>query len=318
MVLHEFPDLGWLKKQISEGFASGEGWRGRVLQDPGWPTVILNTRSTSVFRNDIVGPISLFTNIQGNSRVSAGGTGANVDSNCFFLSNAGQPYTLHIDRTAQRVPTETFNVHFGERFGEQAFAAITSRDESLVDDPQQLNQTPAFHNKLYPRDTTLNRILLSIQSVSDKDIILEEQKLYQLMSHLLLQNSQIARRSRQLPALKSSTREEILRRLFLSTDYIYSFFDRDLSLDELANVSCLSKFHYLRMFEALFRVTPHQFITGVRIARAKDLLLKTDLEVHEIGQRVGFSTPSSFSRLFYSRIGSYPSQFRAGKQIFGN
>jgi len=72
---------------------------------------------------------------------------------------------------------------------------------------------------------------------------------------LLLDEIKIKKIQQQLPSLKSSTRKEIMRRLMVATDYIYTFYDRKLSLEELAQACCLSKFHFLRLFKIAFGKT---------------------------------------------------------------
>src|SRR6185295_19842637 len=113
MILNEFPDLAWLKRQISERFSNRQGWGGRILKDSGWPTVILNTQATNVKRDNIPGPLSFFTNIRGTSWVNVNGEPVKINADFFFLTNPGQSYSLEINQKA-----ETFNIHFGEQFGE--------------------------------------------------------------------------------------------------------------------------------------------------------------------------------------------------------
>ena len=308
MILNEFPDLAWLKRQISERFASRQGWGGRILKDQGWPTVILNTHASNVKRDNIQGPLSLFTNIRGTSWVNVNSAPVKINADFFFITNPGQCYNLEIHQK----PTETFNIHFGEQFGEEVMSALSRRPEFLLEHPFEKPWTTVnFYNRLYPKDEVTNRLIASLRSQPQGSAIYEEEQLYQLLAHLMQQQNQLGKVRQTIPALKSSTREEIIKRLFISTDYIYTFFDQRLSLEELAQVSCLSKFHFLRLFKIAFGETPHQFITKVRLQKAKELLQSKSLEVADIAKQVGFENASSFSRLFYNQTGAYPTQFRA-------
>jgi len=310
MILSEFPDLTWLKHQINERFASRQGWGGRILKNQGWPTVILNALATNVKRDNIRGPLSLFTNIRGTSWVSAGGRPVKIISDFFFLTNPGQYYSLEINQKTEL--TETFNIHFGEQFAEEVMASLSNRPEFLLEHEfEKPTATVNFYNRLYPKDEVTNRLIDSIRCRPQIEPIFEEEQLYQLLAHLLQQQTQLYKVKQMIPALKSSTREEIIKRLFISTDYIYTFFHQNLSLGELAQVSCLSKFHFLRLFKTAFGETPHQFITKVRVQKAKELLQSKSLEVGDIAKQVGFNNASSFSRLFYNQTGAYPTQFRA-------
>ena len=309
MILNEFPDLFWLKHQISQGFASRQGWGGRMLPAKGWPTVILNTHTTNVKRDAILGPLSLFTNIRGTSWVTVNRDPVKVTDDYYFLTNSSQYYSLEINQ--KKEPTETFNIHFGEQFGEEVMASLSNHPEFLLEHPfEKPRMSVNFYNRLLPKDEVINNLIASIRSTPQIETLLEQEKLYQLLVHLIQQQNRLSRMKGTIPALKSSTREEIIKRLFISTDYIYTFFDQNLSLEELAQVSCLSKFHFLRLFKIAFGETPHQFVTKVRVQQAKRLLRSGSLEIREIARQVGFENASSFSRLFYNQIGIYPTQFR--------
>jgi len=307
MIYNQFPDLKWLKSQVEENFANQKGIAGRPLVNKGWPTVILNVGAQNIYRDDIRGPVSIFANISGGSLVSVNGKSTFVKDDVFFITNHDQRYTLQIDETK----TTTFNIHFGEYFTEQVYDAIARNPSSCLDDDKF---TPPidrinFHNKLYLKSDHFNRVAKEILQSKGNDLLAEE-KLFELMLILLREQTQILRDTATIPTIKKSTREEIMKRLFLATDYIYSYSDVDLNLDQLAAISCLSKFHFLRLFKVAFRQTPHQFITAVKLSRAKELLKRTSLEINNIAKQVGYRDSSSFSRTFFNEVGVYPTQFR--------
>jgi len=308
MVLRQFPDLQWLKKQAEESFANRKAWDGQILSNQGWPTVILNVNTSTIYRDNIPGPLSIFTNLSGRSTVTCSGRRVIVNEGFFFVTNHDQRYTLEVDKNET---AETCNIHFGEYFADQAFRSISLSPEKLID--EQYFTAPAqrieLYNKLAHRDHTIDRLIRELKEVTH-DRLLEEEKLYQLLVHLLRTNQQAKRYEDQLPALKTSTRKEISKRLFAATDFIYSYYDQEISLDELASVSCLSKFHFLRLFKIAFNQTPHQFITSVKINEAKILLKNSKEEVSAIAKSLGFENASSFSRAFYNQIKAYPSQYR--------
>ncbi|MEU6588772.1 AraC family transcriptional regulator [Streptomyces sp. NPDC046881] len=57
--------------------------------------------------------------------------------------------------------------------------------------------------------------------------------------------------------------------------------------------------------------TPKDYLLGIRLARAKDLLAATELPVAAVARRVGYDDPAYFSRLFTRRVGLAPVRFRA-------
>lgn len=85
----------------------------------------------------------------------------------------------------------------------------------------------------------------------------------------------------------------------------------DLSIPQLAAVSCLSPFHFLRLFKKSLHETPHHFVARARIDRAKDLLAGKVHSVTDIGLMVGFESMGSFSRIFHKATGWTPSLYRS-------
>ena len=55
---------------------------------------------------------------------------------------------------------------------------------------------------------------------------------------------------------------------------------------------------------------PKDYLLGIRLNRAKDLLAATELPVAAVARRVGYDDPAYFSRLFARRVGMAPVRFR--------
>src|SRR5690349_7457837 len=128
MILYEFPDLQWLKKQADQRFSNQKAWDGTALTTTGWPSVILNTKARNVVRDHIRGPLSIFANLSGQSTVSADSKRMTVKEGFFCITNSSQHYTLEIDG---QKPTETFNIHFGDYFAESVWNSLSQNPEEL-------------------------------------------------------------------------------------------------------------------------------------------------------------------------------------------
>lgn len=307
MLLHEFPDLPWLKAQAETRFANRRGIGGTRLPNQGWPTVVLNTLASQVVRDNILGPLSIFTNLSGCSEVSVGNKSVKVSPETFFISNAGQHYTLEIQ---EKSATETFNIHFGQHFAETALQSILSSPDRLLENTSAKPlETFGFHNRISAAGNQFKKIIQSIRIEDNNPLHLEEQ-LFLLLNLLVSGQKDVHTMRDRLTALKVSTKEEILKRLLTATDYLYTYYDMNPGLDELAAVSCLSKFHFLRLFKIAYGQTPHQFITTLKVRKAKHLLRSTNDEVKAIADALGFENSSSFSRLFHREVGYYPTQYR--------
>jgi AraC-like DNA-binding protein len=83
----------------------------------------------------------------------------------------------------------------------------------------------------------------------------------------------------------------------------------DLSIRDIAAHVGISPFHFIRRFEAVFGVTPHQLRIRTRLERAKQLLA-LDRAVTDVCMEVGFSSLGTFSTTFSRRVGASPSAFQ--------
>jgi AraC-like DNA-binding protein len=105
-------------------------------------------------------------------------------------------------------------------------------------------------------------------------------------------------------------RHEGFRRLCQARDLLRELSDPSPSIAELARAVQISPFHFIRQFEALFGMTPHQFRIQARVDEAKRLLAIGNHSVTDVCMEVGFSSLGSFSALFTRRVGQAPSAYR--------
>jgi AraC-like DNA-binding protein len=83
-----------------------------------------------------------------------------------------------------------------------------------------------------------------------------------------------------------------------------------VDLEMLADQAFYSKFHFIRLFKIAYGRTPNQYLTEVRIQKAKRLL-QSDLTIMQVCHAVGFESVSSFSSLFKEITGQTPSAFKS-------
>ncbi len=100
------------------------------------------------------------------------------------------------------------------------------------------------------------------------------------------------------------------RKLRAVRDYVEGHLADPLRLDDLASVAHISTFHFARLFKSATGDTPHNFVTRIRMERARALLRDTDLPVFKIAKDVGFSSKSHFSAAFRCSLGLTPVGFR--------
>jgi AraC-like DNA-binding protein len=103
---------------------------------------------------------------------------------------------------------------------------------------------------------------------------------------------------------------DLLAHLRRARDHIDRHYAAPLDLDRLASVAGISKYHFVRCFEAAYGETPVRYLTRRRIERAQDLLRHANLTVTEICMAVGFASLGSFSSRFRDLVGESPSAYR--------
>jgi AraC-like DNA-binding protein len=103
---------------------------------------------------------------------------------------------------------------------------------------------------------------------------------------------------------------EVYKRIVSAKLYMDENFDQPLDLDIISRKSCISRFHFHRLFTRIYRKTPHRYLTQKRMESAKQMLADEELSVSEICNNVGFESIGSFSILFKKEIGFAPQYYR--------
>ncbi|MDF2964354.1 MAG: response regulator [Paenibacillus sp.] len=92
--------------------------------------------------------------------------------------------------------------------------------------------------------------------------------------------------------------------------YVHDFIREELSLTRLSEVVNLSPPYLSRLYKQLTGINLLDYITEVRIARAKLLLKNSSLKIHEVAAEVGFDSAPYFTRLFKKVTNSTPVEYR--------
>lgn len=118
-----------------------------------------------------------------------------------------------------------------------------------------------------------------------------------------------------VPSQKCQANREYAQRIDRVIDYIRENLDRQVKLEELAEVACFSEFHFHRIFSAVSGETLNAFTNRLRLEKAARLLRYSDQSVTDIALDCGFSSSATFSRAFRSGYDTSPSQFRKSGEI---
>lgn len=95
--------------------------------------------------------------------------------------------------------------------------------------------------------------------------------------------------------------------------YIEQHYEKDISNTELSEIAGYHPYHLSRLVKNATGLTLHQYILNVRLEKAKDFLLNTELSVYEIADKCGFNSPYHLSNTFKIKNKLTPSEFRNSK-----
>ncbi len=96
--------------------------------------------------------------------------------------------------------------------------------------------------------------------------------------------------------------------------YIHDNVEEELDLAQVAEQHQIGYSYFRKMFKKYTGVSPHQYQLGLKVLRARELLLTTDKSIKEIGYILGFSSIYYFSRFFKDKMGLNPSDLRNGSR----
>jgi AraC family transcriptional regulator len=123
-----------------------------------------------------------------------------------------------------------------------------------------------------------------------------------LAAHLVVSHAHVSPRK---PPSRDLTRMRRVR------DYMQANLGADLSLDSLAHVACLSRFHLIRMFKLVYGETPHQFLTRLRIEEACRRLKRTSEPISSIALHCGYTNSTHFAAAFRRLVRMTPTAYKA-------
>ena len=102
------------------------------------------------------------------------------------------------------------------------------------------------------------------------------------------------------------------RKLSRVLNYIEANLEGDLRLERMAEIACLSRYHFARAFRQAVGQSPHRYVSAKRLERAKALLMHGDRPLVDIALALSFSSQANFTRAFRQATGQAPGQFRQG------
>ncbi len=103
-------------------------------------------------------------------------------------------------------------------------------------------------------------------------------------------------------------------RISNSLKSMHESFEKNWTLHQLASTAGMSRSLYCREFKRLVGETPLSYLTNWRILKSKEILSESKENISEIASKVGYQSEAAFNRLFKSKVGETPANYR--RKIF--
>ena len=234
----------------------------------------------------------------GRERYFIDGRSIAVDDDCYLILNDNRVYSSCFESGAE---IESFSVFFRPGLAEEISGALArSVERALADGATESPRAVEFAEVLQHHDRVITPVLRYLQhalqeGMEDGDWY--EEQFQFLLGRMLAHQHRLEEQVERLPALKTTTRRELHRRIGLAVDLVHSSYERDIGLADMAAAACLSKFHFLRLFTELHGITPHAYLQRKRARAAARLLAGPGrLTAAQVAERTGFRSRSTMAR----------------------
>ena len=220
-----------------------------------------------------------------------------------ILLDANVPHRLLVEEGS---PCRMLNIEFTFVSKEGSFPSI----KELTDHSISLNRFLALKRPyvLFKDPDEIYRSLKTLVLELDNERSIQDPMVYLLFSQLLIQLSRmiIDKDENNQYDLSQQTNVYVKQ----AVDYLHQNYDRDIQIKDVAIAVSLHSGYLHRIFKQQMKCTILDYLTRLRIQKAKMLLKETEIPVIEITHYVGVNSRQYFSMLFKKYTGQTPNEYR--------
>jgi AraC-like DNA-binding protein/ligand-binding sensor protein len=138
--------------------------------------------------------------------------------------------------------------------------------------------------------------------------VISQKKLDSAATLLAIFADHLSIKSNQLMVQKATAEPPLISK---AKQFIHDHITEDLSLAQVAAAVHTSVFYFCKQFSKLTGTTFTEYVSRMRVEKAKNLLLNPNLRISEIAYEVGFQSLTHFNRVFKNVVGESPTEYRS-------
>lgn len=216
----------------------------------------------------------------------------------FLFVNDGETYASHINKR-----TESISIFVPQNEAAPAIADAVVGSANAIESCPEARKVFEIPQIAFGRGQQSTMALQSLIYAIDADDLIETQDaIRQLVTEALSELFNTAPPNAIADVKKRSTRDELRRRILRAKEQIDGMQGQYDSLDDLAASACLSKYHFLRSFNAIFGLSPAAYARHIRLERAGQTVAQTG-DIITAARTAGYRDPHAFARAFKRVIG---------------
>ncbi|AHM62655.1 AraC family transcriptional regulator [Flammeovirgaceae bacterium 311] len=247
--------------------------------------------------------------LKGRERYIVGKKAYSVGPGEYFLAGHGQLVGYDLKHKSA---IDGFCVYLDELLVRKALSSYLHKEERLLEGLDEVVKNELKQGKYMFEKDFFAIQMQALAKYRDEEISSEE--LNQLFYALSLETGRIMHQHHQrkgrLSSRKKCTREEIYLRLQTAKEFLHAQLHLPLNIQEVAKHASFSEFHFIRCFTSCFGSSPYQYLTQLRVEKAKELIVNQNYPLAEVAAICGFSDECTFSKVFKKQAGIPPGMYR--------
>ncbi len=284
MILRELPDVPPRPKT-----AANAAFRRLLYSRWGKENVIVGARMRAGEIGTNCQPMTIKAVWGGVAETALDGRRLVIDDDSWLVINEDRTYA-GTWRSARQM--DALCVFFRRGLPAELYGAMTMTLDAAADAAGERPRDFALAERLRPHDSTVSPLLREMHAAvraGQTDPLWADEACQELLAAVVAAELRL-HGAQAIRSVRLATRTELLRRVHWATDFILSNYAEAITLDDMAAAASLSKFHLVRLFKQVHRVTPHAFLQRKRAQVARRLLDASDVDLTEIAAAVGFGT----------------------------